>query len=142
VIRDATLDDMEDLLFMGERFFTATQYGSFVKYSEDRTRNTLEHLISDDNGILLVNEKVNGVVGAMVYPFYLADSITGQELFWWCEEKGQGLELLTEVENRAKELGAETFTMVSLDGLGHERLDKIYTESGYIRSEHSYIKGL
>lgn len=140
MIRDATLEDIDRLMVMARKFFDATQYGNFTDYSEDVTRITIEQLINDDKAFLLVSD--NGVIGGLVYPFYMSGQLTGQELFWWCEEKGEGLELLNAAEERAKEMGAESFTMLSLHGLGHDRMDKIYTNAGYTRSEHSYIRGL
>ncbi len=143
MIREALLSDIDVLLDMGRKFFYATQYPRLMDYSEEATINTIKHLIEDESGFLLVNddEGVNGMIGAMVYPFYMSGVMTGQELFWWSNRKGAGLGLLTAAEDKAKNLGAKSFAMISLDGLGHERLDKLYHQMGYSRSEHSYIKG-
>ena len=144
MIRDAAIDDIKDLLRMGRAFFSATQYPQYMDFSEDSCTETFQHLISDDSGILLVydNKGLKGMVGALIYPFYMSGQITGQELFWWCEEKGAGKGLLAAVEGKAKSMGAETFGMISLHGLGHERMDSIYTGAGYTRSEHTYLKRL
>jgi len=145
MIRTATREDIESILDMGDRFFSATKYSALMDYSRDATKKTIEHLIEDDLGILLVldsGQGVTGMVGALLYPFYMSGELTGQELFWWSEDKGRGLDLLKALEGKAGELGAKTFSMISLDGLDEERLDRIYQKNGYERSEHSYLKRL
>lgn len=144
MIRPATLSDIDQVLILGRRFFEATEYADFIEFSEDATRATVEHLINDDNGILLVLDdgEIKGIIGALIYPFYMSGELTGQELFWWCEEAGSGLDMLNALENAAQEAGAKTFTMLSLDKLTPERLDKIYLAKGYTRSEHTYIRRL
>ena len=144
MIRGATIEDIEDLLLLGRKFFDATQYDKYMDYSENQTRLTIEQLINDDNGILLVldDDGLKGMIGGMVYPFYMSGQLTGQELFWWCDLKGAGLSLLDALEDKAKELGAKTFNMITLHGLGHERLNDIYLKRGYSRSENTYIRGL
>ena len=144
MIREATQDDIEILLILGKKFFDATEYSRFTSYSVEATKATVKHLIGDDNGILLVldDDGVKGMIGALIYPFYMSGDLTGQELFWWCEEKGKGLDLLWALEDKAKDIGVKTFTMLSLDQLTPERLDKIYTSRGYVRSEHTYLREL
>ena len=144
MIREATAEDMPALLDIAERFFAATGYAEFTTYSPNETQKTLEHLIEGEDGIILVLDLdgVKGVVGGLVYPFYMSGDLTGQELFWWSDVKSEGLSLLDAVEAAAKEKGAKTFTMMSLDNLSPERLDKIYLAKGYTRSEHTYIRSL
>lgn len=144
MIRDATKEDIPKLLELGKKFFKATEYASFMPFSEENTINIINELIDGDSGILLVldNNGVSGMIGGLVYPFYMSKDLTGQELFWWCEDKGKGLGLLDAIEKQAKEKGAKTFNMMSLDKLTPERLDKIYLSKGYTRSEHTYIRRL
>lgn len=144
MIREATCEDMPALLDIAQRFFAETEYSQFTTFSDEATQKTLEHLIEGEDGIILVLDidGVKGVVGGLVYPFYMSEDLTGQELFWWCEVKSEGLSLLDAIEEAAKEKGAKTFTMMSLDNLSPERLDKIYLAKGYTRSEHTYIRSL
>lgn len=145
MIRDAKLSDIDQILILGKHFYDATEYGELMEFSVDATTKTIEHLINDESGILLVSDDdgdLKGMASALIYPFYMTAELTGQELFWWCEDKGQGMALLDALEDKAKEKGAKTFSMISLDNLTPERLDKIYLEKGYTRSEHTYIKGL
>jgi hypothetical protein len=142
VIRDAVIDDIGSLVVLGERFFNTTEYSKFAEYSKESVIKTLEHLINSDDGILVVydNDGIKGMAGALLYPFYMTGDLTGQELFWWCEEKGNGTALLDALESKARDKGAKTFTMISLDNSRPEILDKIYTKKRYNRSEHTYLK--
>jgi len=143
VIRDAIVEDIPKLLVMGEEFYNATIHSKISKFSEDSLYATYYHLINDDNGILIVLDtgEITGMAGALLYPMYMTGELTGQELFWWCTEKGKGLGLLDELEKQAEEKGAKSFSMMSMDNLTPARLDKIYLEKGYNRSEHTYVKG-
>lgn len=143
MIRNATMEDLPQILLLGEEFYNSTIHAELSKYCPETTEKTLIHLIEQDAGILVVLDdgEVRGMAGALLYPAYMTGELTGQELFWWCSKKGKGLRLLDEIEKQAKEKGAKTFTMLSMDNLTPERLDKIYLGKGYNRSEHTYVKG-
>ncbi len=143
MIRDATIEDLPQILLLGEEFYNATIHAELSKFCPETTSKTLEHLISEDTGILVVLDdgEVRGMAGALLYPAYMTGELTGQELFWWCNKKGKGLGLLDEIERQAEAKGATSFTMLSMDNMTPERLDKIYLGKGYNRSEHTYVKG-
>jgi len=65
MIRTATREDIESILDMGDRFFSATKYSALMDYSRDATKKTIEHLIEDDLGILLVLDSGQGVTGSI-----------------------------------------------------------------------------
>lgn len=142
MIRNATKEDVPQILILGEQFYNATIHSEFSPFCPESTAATLNHLIDDENGILVVLDdgEVKGMAGALLYPNYMTGEKTGQELFWWCSARGKGLGLLDDMESQAKEKGAKSFTMISMDNLFPERLDKIYLGKGYNRSEHTYVK--
>lgn len=144
MIRNATVEDFPQLLILGKEFFDSTIYKDMCKFSAESATKTLHHLVDDKDGILVVSEDVNGVIrggaGALLYPMYMTGDLGGQELFWWVNKKGEGIGLLDEIEKQAKQKGAKTFTMVSMDNLTPEKLDGIYLSKGYKRSEHFYVK--
>ncbi len=143
-IRNATKSDIPQLIALGKKFFDASKYSDFTTYSEEVVGSMLENMIDDKNSILIVLEvgKLQGMLGAIIYPMYMSGELTGQEMFWWCEKRGEGGKLLTAAEDKARELGAKSFTMLSLDQLTPDRLDRIYSSRGYVSSEHSYIRSL
>ena len=135
MIRDATEADIPRILEMGAKFFRAMNRHEVGEYSEAAAESTTRLLI--ENGILLVSE--NGMVGGLVYPFYMTGRLTAQEFFWWSED-GKGRELMDAFEKRAKEMGAETIQMIALESLDPQRVGKIYERAGYKPAERSYIK--
>jgi hypothetical protein len=143
MIRNATKDDLSIILELGEAFYNTTIHSDIESFCPETTEKTLRHLIDDDSGILVVldDDGVKGMAGALLYPAYMTGVLTGQELFWWCGQKGKGLGLLDEIERQARDAGATSFVMLSMDNMTPERLDKIYLEKGYNRSEHTYVKG-
>jgi len=144
MIRDAVYADIEEMLVLCRHFFDATAYPEYMDFSEEVTRETLQNLIDNELGIALVldDDGIKGIITALIFPLYMSGAMTGQELCWWCEEKGKGMLLLTALEREAKRRGAETFMMLSLDQLQPQRLDRLYQAKGYHRSEHTYIRRL
>ncbi len=146
MIRDAKKSDLPIMLHMGELFFNASDFSELTTYDRDSVRSTMTHLM--DSGVLLVGESegiVVGMVGAMIYPFYFNNShITGQELFWWVNEdqrkSGVGKKLLSGLEDKAKSMGVDSFSMVALEKMNPEIMDRVYKMSGYFSAEHTYYK--
>lgn len=142
IIRDATHDDIPELVAMGERFFSATPYTKIIDYDPASIEKMLHHLIDCGDGILLVaGDPIVGVAGALLYPFYFNLSHkTGNEIFWWVDEdqRGVGLRLFRSLENSVKDAGADSFSMSEITGMkpaGH-----IYERAGYVQSDSTFIK--
>jgi len=146
LIRDAKITDLPILLDMGERFFNASEFVKVTIYDPISFQSTALQLIDSD--ILLVGEddgKVVGMIGALVYPLYFNQShITGQEMFWWVDEDKRkskvGRDLLRVLEQRAKDMGANSFAMISLDSMNPKLMDRVYKMKGYFPAEHTYYK--
>ena len=146
MIREARNSDIEGMAVLCKRFFENTTYPEYMDYSEEATVATLDMLVNSDMGIAVVledsEEEVRGVALALVFPASLSKDLTAQELCWWCEVKGEGLGLLTLMEEIAEGKGAKSFMMLSLEHIAPERMDKIYKAKGYALSEHTYIRRL
>jgi len=146
MIRDARKTDLPILLHMGEQFFNASDFGELTTYDRASVKITMLQLI--DSGVLLVGEVegcISGMAGALLYPFYFNSShLTGQELFWWVNEdqrkSGIGRKLLLKLEERAREMGASSFSMFSLEKMNPKLMDRVYKMNGYFPAEHSYYK--
>ena len=144
MIRLAENKDIPLMLEMGQRFFDASGYGSETEFNAEDTEQLFIKLM-DAHSLLTDGE--GGMIGFVVFPMFMNTShVIAQELFWWVDEEKRssklGLNLLKAAEATAKELGAKTFNMITLHGLGHERLNDIYLKRGYSRSENTYIRGL
>ncbi len=148
MIRDATEDDIPEILAMGRKFFDLAGWSEVAEWDDASVTATLNHLMGSDDGILLVIDdgagRITGMAGALLYPFYLnIKHRTGQELFWWVEPEARGreaLELFDALENRARGQGAMSFAMITVEGLRSAALGRYYRRRGYRAAETTYIK--
>lgn len=141
MIREATLDDIPALLEMGRAFADRCDLHSIAPYDETSMAATFRLLIEQDNGILLITD--GGAAGGMVHPAYWNHAhLTGQEFFWWVypEKRGQGVRLFKALEQAAKDRGAGSWAMITLDKVEPEKTGRFYERCGYRKSEHSFIK--
>ncbi len=141
MIREATVDDISALLEMAPRFHAASPW-AHIPLNIEKLRTSLLNLITSDGATLLVNDDLSGAIGLVSGQIYFADAVVVQETFWWCEKPGAGLALLDAAEKWARDTGASHMSMIRLEGLGDDRVDKIYRQRGYVSTEHTYLKGL
>lgn len=144
IIRDATLDDFDDLERLGRDFALAAGQ---VDVDSETLAFTIGNLI--DSGILkvAVNGSVVGCIGALVFPhWWNANAIVAQELFWFVDEpyrgSSAGLRLLSALENEAKDRGASQLMMICLDDLDGDKLAKMYIKLGYVPQEQTFVRDL
>lgn len=149
MIRNAVAADVPRIAELGELFHAEAGWGDICEYSVADTEKTLLHLVNDDNGILLVAEsegEIVGMAGGLAHPVYFNHAHkSGQELFWWMKpglRDGTGRLLLEAMEDRAREIGCTSWSMIALDKVNPELTGRIYRRRGYRASEHSYIKRL
>ena len=142
MIRLAVESDFPEMVEMGRRFFSASGYSDIMEYDPESVLASLKTI-----PVLLVAEKdrLVGVAGAMVYPFYMnLHHQTAQEVFWWIdpEHRGIGGKLFDALVEEVKKRGAKSLSMIALETLSPERVGEIYKAKGFRLSEHSYIKKL
>lgn len=138
MIRDAWHSDIEHIIRLGARMAEKAKLAT--GYDPDSVRATLEHLIDNPDGILLVS--VTGMIGGMCYPHpFNHKAKIGQEFFWY-SEGNDGPELLAMAEERARECGASHWTMLAQETMRPEVVGRYYGRQGYRPLERSYIKEL
>ncbi len=138
MIRDATHADVPDLLAMAKEF-AAAAYPEIELVAAD-FMTTCNELVSRETGVLLVSDR--GMLGALIYPMYFnAGHLHAQELFWW-DRGGEGAQLRTTLEDRARDAGAATLAMLCVDTLRPEAVAAVYGRAGYRPGERSFIKVL
>ncbi|KQM58793.1 MULTISPECIES: GNAT family N-acetyltransferase [unclassified Sphingomonas] len=141
MIRDATPTDIPELLRMGRAFAAKLRLGETVGYDEATMERLFAHLIDSPTGILLVTD--GGAAGGMIYPaMFNAQHTTGQELFWWVDpgKRGKGIALLVALEAKARELGADSWMMSTVEALNFEAASKLYERRGYRASDRNFLK--
>ena len=144
MIRLAKLEDIPNLLRMGELFFNDSGYGEITSFNKNDTEVTLKSLI--DLGTLLTDGK-SSMIGFLVFPLFMNQkTLMSQELFWWVDEDKRGtrigIDLLKQAEKISKENGATVMNMLSLNDLNGEKVNKLYERLGYKRKEQSYMRVL
>lgn len=142
IVRDATRDDMKDILRMGRQFCKALD----EKFDRESVVAHVEWLIDDDRTVAMVAEDdgVVGMVSGVCIPNYFDNSrLMATEMWWWVDEgartAGIGTALIDELESWAKGMGAERLSMMVMEQLD-TRIVKIYNERGYRRHETTYLK--
>lgn len=148
-IRPATAADLPAILAMGERFHAEAGWGDIVDFVPADCLGTLQHLLDNPGGILLVMEsagEVVGMAGGLAHPFYFNHAHrTGQELFFYVApnaRQGLGSALLNALEDSAREIGCTSWAMIAVDRLRPAAIGRLYERRGYRAAEHSYIKRL
>lgn len=141
MIREATHDDIPEILRMGKLF--VADCGLLVEYDEDSCADTAERLIDNDESCLFVGDC--GMIGGLVYPHYFnRDEMVAQELFWWVdpEKRGGSLgrRLFSRFESWAESVGAKHIYMVAL--ASQKPVERLYQRHGYRALESSYVRQL
>ena len=148
-VRDAVQADVPIIALLGACFYDEAGWADVAAWDDASIRRTLESMIANPDAIVLVLERkgvICGMAGGLVHPLYFNHAHrTGQELFWYVEPDvrfGVGRDLLNALEQRAYDLGAESWAMVALDKVRPNATGALYRRRGYRASEHTYIKRL
>ena len=144
MIRPAEENDLPILLRMGKAFFDASGYNKETEFNELDTEEMLKKLI--EAGSLLTDGE-SGMIGFLVFPIFMNNShLIAQELFWWVDEDKRktklGLNLLQAAEKAAKDQGASSMLMLSLNDLNGEKVNNLYKSLGYSARETTYMRSL
>lgn len=145
MIRDATADDIPDLVEMGRRFHGESPYGSVVPFDEESFAMTLDYLIREGALLVVEDGKPIGMAGGLVFPlFFNLSHRAGQELFWWLypEHRGKGKGLLHALEERFRERNAGLVLAAATEGLRPDAVGAVYRRRGYVLTDHTYMKVL
>jgi hypothetical protein len=149
-IRNATENDIFDLVNMGQDFFNESGLQDVASWDAQSFDTTCRAMINGVvPGSLLVAQKDNeliGMTGCIMFPLYCNLSLTlAQEVFWWVSpefRKGLGGDLLDELEADAKRKGANVFMSAQIAGQRDEAFARVYQRRGYRPSENLYMRKL
>jgi hypothetical protein len=150
VIRHATFEDAEQIAILGSIFHEEAFGDDILEYDIDDCILSLEGFIGQPNFICMVADVGGRFVsfGSLILsPVYFNHAhISSEELFWWadpdCNYPGIGMKLKKAMEKEAKDRGALSIQMKSVDALNGDRMARLYIRDGYKPSEHSFIKRL
>lgn len=138
--REGSLAEMAQ---QGQRFFAEGRLpGKLVTAHFVASWRTLLERGMGEIFVLRENGEVIGALGALVYPDMYDGEPVATEAFWWVkpERRGQGMRLLQEFEEWARECGCRRMLMVHLESLQPMALGRIYERRGYVKAETHYLK--
>lgn len=142
--RAATLDDVDEIVAMGERFRSQTEYETRIAPNPDVMRALAMRLIGDPDGLILVADlgtQLVGMLATIIYAHHISGERVAGEVAWWVdpEQRGDiGLGLLHDVERWARARGAIWLEMLAPNA----RIEQLYTRLGYAPVERTYHKRL
>lgn len=146
MIRNARESDVGRIVEMGRRFRKDTTYSKYLSENPTRMAHLAEQLIAQ-KGLLVLDradrpgtDGVVGMLGFIVHSHFISGESVAGEVFWWVEpeNRGQGLELLTEMEKRARAAGATQIQMIAPD----PKLERLYRHLGFEFVESTYQRAL
>jgi hypothetical protein len=130
------VDDIPQLLDMGQRFSERAQLIDHVGYDPDSMAETFEALIVGGHPVFIGR---SGAIGATSTPHpFNSAHIAAQELFWWSEGR-EGLALLGALEAHCEQ-HCHSLQMITLEAVEPERTGRLYERRGFKALEHSFVK--
>ncbi len=140
-IREAVPADLDALVAMGCRFLASTSYRGLIRENPDQMRALATHLVSGEDGLMLVAEvdgALVGMIGCFMFPHPLSAERIASEVCWWVDpgQRGAGLKLLRQAEQWARGRAAVAFQMIAPDA----RVETLYTRLGFTKVETAYQK--
>ena len=144
IIRNATMDDMPELLVMGECAHVEAGYNAIAPFCSESMKRLAKKAI--ELGVTLVAEEdcLKGVLGMVVAPYPTNNEyMAAYEALFWIhpDNRGNNLgrELVTRVEDQCKDLGINSIHHSHM-AVGSESAQRLYESTGNIKSEICYTK--
>lgn len=147
MIREGTEADYPELLRIGRDFYEYNHVKDYVEIDEESLKATFQVLKDHILLVLEIDGKVHGAAAGFVAPLYWnLQYLQGMEMFWWIDPEyrnvSNGKELKEALEDAAKAKGVKFWNMIALESSSPEKVGAIYKASGYLPTEHTYMKVL
>lgn len=150
MIRRATVEDIQELVEVGEQFYNYAAKGKGLGFDPKGLEDYLHVLHNMGTIAIFVMEedgKIIGSIAGIVSPWYLDPSVRiVQEHWWWILPDHRGAIGALRMENTlskwGKELGATKIIMSSIDSPDEESVKEYYKKRGYSYMETNFIKDI
>lgn len=149
-IRDATLEDIPELIQLGLDFHKEANLSWFAEVDVSSWEATIEAMVTKDphDAIFVVaedEEKIVGMLCAIIVPWYANfHHLLAHELVMYVDEqhraKSIGGQLLSAFEERAIEKGVNGMLVGAKTEMRIEKMTKAYARRGYRELERYYVK--
>jgi GNAT superfamily N-acetyltransferase len=148
MIRLAKKKDLNKCVALGLKFWEESNFNDFLGEVDDQSISIMMRQLIESASLFVIDDGgIKGILGFQLFKHPMKESVNcAQELFWWVDSEyrggGNGLLLLEKAESILKARGIKRIVMITLEGLGNDRIGGIYEQSGYKLLEHIYTKGL
>ncbi|MES2367709.1 MAG: GNAT family N-acetyltransferase [Pseudomonadota bacterium] len=147
-VRAGTAQDFLSCIPMAERFWSVAGYAGDIPFDADSTVDYFAMGLKA--GLFAVAEKsgevIGFVIGVTTPSMVNRDCLIGAELAWWMEPEHRNsmdaIRLLKHIELMAKEAGCKLWSMMCLEALEPEKVEKMYLKMGYEKSERTFTRRL
>ena len=139
MIRQATVEDIPRMVEMGRKFRQESTYSAYLADNPAKMAELGERLLAVDG--ILVSEHdgvITAMLGYVIHDHFISGEKFAGEVFWWAERRGDGLDLLREMERRARAAGAKYIQMIAPT----KRVERIYTILKFAFVESTYQRAL
>lgn len=143
-IRQATVNDVERLVPIGQAFFA--EFALPGRFNPTHFCQMWERVFTSGLAVVVIAERddeVVGAIGVLLYPDLNTGDLWAQETFWYVAQEQRrsrvGIELFIAMECLVRERGAVGMRMIHLT-TSDARLQKWYAKRGYRPLEVCYIK--
>jgi GNAT superfamily N-acetyltransferase len=136
--------DLKSVLLMARKFYSSSGYESVIPFDDNSASQMIE--ASSAQGMCFVAESNGELVGfvlGMAFPSMVNKyHLVGAEMAWWVDpdHRGVGVNLLSAIENAARENGVKIWSMVALEALNPDVAEAIYLRRGYEKTERTYSR--
>ena len=144
-IREATEEDVFDILVLAREFSKESPITH--KWNKEKTEHFIISAINNNNTIIFILEDKDEIVGAIVgiiNEMYMSQTVVATEMAWFVSKDYRGrkgsIMLMKTFEKWAETNGANYICMGAIEGI--TELDKLYTKSGYFKSETLYMRNV
>lgn len=146
IVRQAKYEDIDTVKNLIKEFYNESLYEYELSLDENTIKETIKNFIDNHIGLVAeINNKIIGVMGGIVATsIFDKKQRLGQEAIWYItkeERKGKvAFKLIEEFEKKCKERGANLISMICMNNLNSEVLDRLYKIKKYKLMEKHYIK--
>ncbi|MEK0324086.1 MAG: hypothetical protein QQN63_00125 [Nitrosopumilus sp.] len=146
-VRLATLEDLNDLVVLGEASFRSGGLNDYYEYDIDTAIQEFTSMVESTAKILIVlvtSEGVKGMFGAVAINALFGKGIVTYEQYIYIDEKYRGgyvmKRFMTAYAHWGKELGAVMQGVCSIKE--HEKLERFYGLFGYTPVDRVYARSI
>lgn len=139
LIRDATLDDISGLIFLGEEMFKESQFAHY-DFDHQKVIDTIYTLIDSSNGIVLVAESNGELVAGFAAQFsehWFGKCIVSYDMAFFIAPQVRGSlaasQILKAYIERAKAEGVNEILIGNSTGFNSEATEQFFMLMGFTR---------